>query len=162
MPAFQAMAERANHIFNRENIGFIPVGAFEHASFATIAAALGIVKTDYEKSFLGSWPLSIQDAMTAAIRSAVVREPRLPGTISSCWCRRQRRWPEASEGSLYSSEPDIRPIRIPASKAPVWPTPRIVGCDRTLMGRRVDAEKREDVIQRKSSIAFPEVMSRAR
>ena len=83
MPLFQLMAERTNAAFNRQNIVHIEANKLESAgSLGEIAASLGIATTSGERDFLNSFPLAIQEALKAAVRSAVNRTPRLPVTIA--------------------------------------------------------------------------------
>jgi hypothetical protein len=83
MPFFQLLAERTNAAFNRENIGNINPQAVAAAdSLGEIAGRLGIAKTATEREFLNTWPPAIQEALKAAVRSALSRNPRLPVTIA--------------------------------------------------------------------------------
>ena len=82
MPLLQAMAERANVRFNRENIVSLSVDTFRApATFGDMAAALDIARTPVEREFLDTWPRALQDAIRAALSSAVNRTPRFPVTF---------------------------------------------------------------------------------
>ena len=82
MPLFQAMAERANHAFNRHNIGSIDASALATESFGEAAGKLGIAASAPERAFLETFPPAIQEALRAALRSALQRTPRLPVTFA--------------------------------------------------------------------------------
>ena len=82
MPLLQKMAERANRVFNREHIGSITIESFDGKSFATLAGELGIAPEASEQQYLKSWPPSIQEAIKAAVKSALQRSPRIPVTVS--------------------------------------------------------------------------------
>jgi hypothetical protein len=82
MPLFQAMAERANHAFNRYNIGKVDASALKAGSFGEAAGTLGIAESGPERAFLDTFPLAIQEAVTAVLRSALQRSPRLPVTFA--------------------------------------------------------------------------------
>jgi hypothetical protein len=90
MPAMQKMSERANALFNRDRINDVDVKAFNinpqevGASdvLATIAASLKVAETPDEKKYLKTWPAALQEALRAALLSALNRKPRLPVTIS--------------------------------------------------------------------------------
>ena len=82
MPLFQAMAERANHAFNRYNIGKIEEAALTSGSFGEAAGKLGIAENGSERAFLETFPPAIQEALRAVLRSALQRKPRLPVTFA--------------------------------------------------------------------------------
>ena len=82
MPFLQAMAERANDQFNRENIGRVDPGRLGETSLGALATALGIARNKTERDYLDSWPLALQAAVRAVLQSAVQRQPRVPVTIT--------------------------------------------------------------------------------
>lgn len=92
MPMFQAMSERANARFNRERIHEVDAAhlGFDAArnvvaggvTLAALATKLDIAITEAEKKHLETWPPALQEALRAALLSALNRTPRLPVTIS--------------------------------------------------------------------------------
>lgn len=83
MPPYQLMLERANALFNREQIGQIDGALFDApGSLDDLLAEVGICKTDREAEHVRGWPDGIKEALRAAVRSAVSREPRMPITFS--------------------------------------------------------------------------------
>jgi hypothetical protein len=81
MPLLQAMSERANLLFARENIGAVtwPGGV----QFSEIARKLGIAKTDAEEEFLNAWPTSLQRCIIGVFETALASEPRT--SVTTCW-----------------------------------------------------------------------------
>jgi hypothetical protein len=83
MPWIQRLAEIANRRFSREMINELDLGAFgSEKSLADIAAALEIATTPPEVAYLRGWPAAQQEAVRAALFSALNREPRLPVTFA--------------------------------------------------------------------------------
>lgn len=81
MPLLQAMSERANHLFSRENIGAVswPGGH----QLVDIAEKLGVATTDAEKQYLEAWPTSLQRCIIGVLESATESRARVPVTM--CW-----------------------------------------------------------------------------
>jgi len=82
MPFLQAMAERANHRFNRENINDVDAGRLAVKSLGALASGLGIARTKIETEYLDAWPHALQAVVRAALQSALERQPRVPVTIA--------------------------------------------------------------------------------
>lgn len=83
MPAMQAMTERANVLFNRENIDKIdPQLLAPGVDLPTAARELGIAATEAEVAFLSTWPAGLQEALRATLYSALTTAPRLPVTLA--------------------------------------------------------------------------------
>jgi hypothetical protein len=82
MPFFQLMAERANELFNRENISKVRLAGFKEKSLGAVAEALGVARNKIERDYLDSWPQSIQAALVVVLQSAVERKPPVPVTIA--------------------------------------------------------------------------------
>lgn len=82
MPFLQAMAERANERFNRENISNVDAGRLAATSLGALASGLGIARNKTEADYLDAWPQSLQAAVHAVLQSAVERQPRVPVTIA--------------------------------------------------------------------------------
>ena len=83
MPFFQAMAERANVIFDRNNITGVNLNNLQPGlSLGEIADALGIATTQDEKDYLDGWPPALQEAIRAVLLSAVTQTPRVPVCFS--------------------------------------------------------------------------------
>src|SRR6266581_6063539 len=82
MPWVQRMAEIANARFSRERISDIDLAWLAPGTgLAEIADKLEIATTPPERQYLSSWPVGQQEALRAAIYSALNREPRLPVTF---------------------------------------------------------------------------------
>jgi hypothetical protein len=82
MPFLQAMAERANEVFNRENISKVDVSRLGTTSLAALASGLGIARSKTETDYLDTWPQALQAAVRAVLQSAVERRPPVPVTIA--------------------------------------------------------------------------------
>ena len=82
MPFLQAMAERANERFNRENISKVHASRLRTTSLAALASALGIARSKIETDYLDTWPKALQAAVGAVLQSAVERRPPVPVTIA--------------------------------------------------------------------------------
>lgn len=82
MPFLQAMAERANELFNRENISKVDRGRLKETSLGALASDLGIARNKTEIDYLDAWPQSLQAALRAVLQSAVERRPPVPVTIA--------------------------------------------------------------------------------
>lgn len=82
MPFLQAMAERANELFNRENISKVDASLLATTSLAALASGLGIARNKIETDYLKAWPHALQAAVSAALQSAVERRPPVPVTIA--------------------------------------------------------------------------------
>lgn len=82
MPFLQAMAERANDLFNRENISKVDVSRLATTSLAALASGLGIARNKTETDYLDTWPHALQAAVSAVLQSAVERRPPVPVTIA--------------------------------------------------------------------------------
>lgn len=83
MPFLQAMAERANEQFNRENISKVRLAGFKETStLGALASALGVARNKIETDYLDAWPPSLQAAVRAVLQSAVERKPPVPVTIA--------------------------------------------------------------------------------
>jgi hypothetical protein len=83
MPTMQAMAEKANAVFNREHVGHVDRNAVAPGkTLAESCQELGIVeRTDTAAiDYLNTWPKGLQEALRAAVASAVER--KLPVTIA--------------------------------------------------------------------------------
>ncbi len=87
MPMMQAMVERANHRFNRENIESMRKESASLAPGEDLAAgarALGIAANGREEAFLRAWPPGIREAIRAAVYDALVR-PDGPLPVQFTW-----------------------------------------------------------------------------
>lgn len=74
MPTMQAMTEKANERFNRNNIGAVSRTAIAPGQTLDQACqALGIAATPAEIEYLSKWPVGMQEALRAAVDSAVSR-----------------------------------------------------------------------------------------
>lgn len=82
MPFLQAMAERANELFNRENISKVEPARLTETSLGALASGLGIARNKTEKDYLDGWPQAIQATVRAVLQSAVERRPPVPVTIA--------------------------------------------------------------------------------
>lgn len=82
MPFLQAMAERANELFNRENIARVDASHLAKTSLSALASGLGIARNKLETDYLDAWPHALQAAVRAVLQSAVERRPAVPVTIS--------------------------------------------------------------------------------
>ena len=82
MPFLQAMAERANERFNRENISKVDVRPLAAPSLGALASSLGIARNKTEIDYLDAWPQALQAAVRAVLQSAVERRPPVPVTIA--------------------------------------------------------------------------------
>lgn len=82
MPFLQAIAERANQLFNRENIIKVDAHRLEAASLGALASGLEIARNKTEIDYLDSWPQALQAAIRAVLQSAVERRPPVPVTIA--------------------------------------------------------------------------------
>lgn len=82
MPFLQAIAERANHQFSRENISNVDGGRLAATSLGALASGLGIARSKTETDYLDAWPPALQAAVRAVLQSAVARQPRVPVTIA--------------------------------------------------------------------------------
>ena len=82
MPLLQLMSERANDLFNRENISKVRLTDFKESSLGALGTALGVARNKIEKDYLDSWPPSIQAALRAVLQSAVERKPPVPVTFA--------------------------------------------------------------------------------
>jgi hypothetical protein len=85
MPTMQAMTEKANAVFNRQSIGRISDAAKTSLGTAgkdlgQVCADLGIATSSAEKGYLSGWPTGLQEALRAAVDSAVARS--LPVTFA--------------------------------------------------------------------------------
>lgn len=81
MPSMQAMVERSNLKFNRENISeFNAQWLAPGVSLAEGAQSGGIAVTDAEVQYLQALPAGHQEVIRAALYSAVMRE--LPVTLA--------------------------------------------------------------------------------
>ncbi len=87
MPMMQAMVERANQRFNRENIKDVAArrdALAPGADLADGARALGVASDGREQEFLRSWPAGVKEAIRAAVYSAVTR-PEGPLPVQFVW-----------------------------------------------------------------------------
>lgn len=87
MPMMQAMVERANQRFNRENIEAIQAQSASLGAGTDLAAgarALGIAADRREEEFLRSWPGGIKEAIRAAVYDALMR-PSGPLPVQFTW-----------------------------------------------------------------------------
>ena len=86
MPWMQAMVDRGNSMFSRKNVGRVSLRKLEslgrEATFADHAVALKIAESAPEQRFLEGWPAGQLAAVSAAIRSCLTREPRMPITFA--------------------------------------------------------------------------------
>ena len=86
MPWMQAMVDRGNTMFNRKNVGRVSLKKLNalgrEATFADHAVALKIAESPPEQRFLAGWPAGQLAAVSAAIRSCLMREPRMPITFA--------------------------------------------------------------------------------
>ena len=82
MPFLQAMAERANELFSRENISKVNPAPLAEPSLGALASGLGIARNETERDYLDDWPQALQAAVRAVLQSAVERRPPVPVTIS--------------------------------------------------------------------------------
>lgn len=83
MPWIQRMATVANVQFGPGAIEQIDLAKLGPGTgLADIAASLGIATTGPEREYLNSWPAGLQEAVRAALYSAVNRDVRLPVTIA--------------------------------------------------------------------------------
>lgn len=82
MPFLQKMSERANDLFNRDNIGNVQADRLAAKSLGDLASGLGISRSKTEADYLDAWPQSLQAALIAVLQSAVQRQPRVPVTIA--------------------------------------------------------------------------------
>lgn len=76
MPMMQAMVERANHRFNRDNMKetrALSESLSPGNDLAAGARALGIAASGREEQFLRSWPAALKEAIRAAVYDALVR-----------------------------------------------------------------------------------------
>jgi hypothetical protein len=81
MPSMQAMVERSNYKFNRENIGDVNADWLAPGvSLAQAAQSAGIAETDADMQYLNALPPGLQEVIRAALYSAVTRE--LPVTLA--------------------------------------------------------------------------------
>ncbi len=85
MPTMQAMTEKANAVFNRDSIGQIPAAAktslgTKNKDLGEICQDLGVAASAAEKNYLSAWPAGLQEALRAAVDSAVAR--KLPVTFA--------------------------------------------------------------------------------
>lgn len=87
MPMMQAMVERANQRFNRENIKAMQAQSASLAAGTDLAAgarALGIAASGREEEFLRAWPAGIKEAIRAAVFDALTR-PGGPLPVQFTW-----------------------------------------------------------------------------
>ena len=86
MPWMQVMLDRGNAMFSRRNIDRVSLRRLRdlprEASFADAAVAFRIAESRPEQEFLAGWPEGQLMAVSAAIRSALTREPRMPITFA--------------------------------------------------------------------------------
>jgi hypothetical protein len=83
MPAMQLLCERANALFNRENVDKVSLESVAPGTSLKVAAErLGILGSKPEGTYLDSWPAGLQEAVVGAVRSAITRRQRLPVTFS--------------------------------------------------------------------------------
>ncbi len=74
MPSMQAMVERLNVRFNRDNIREIEQTLLApQANLVESAQKAGIAVSDAEIAYLSSWPAGLQEAIRAALASARAR-----------------------------------------------------------------------------------------
>ena len=81
MPLLQAIGERANSIFSRENIQSVSFPQGRRLS--DVARVLGIATSDAESRFLDTWPSSLQQCILSVLRDALDQKPPTPVTM--CW-----------------------------------------------------------------------------
>jgi hypothetical protein len=86
MPWMQVMVDRGNAMFSRRSINRVSLRKLEalgrDATFADHAVALKIAESKPEQQFLAGWPAGQLAAVSAAIRSCLRREPRMPITLA--------------------------------------------------------------------------------
>lgn len=82
MPLLDLMAERANTRFGRTTVANVSAQDLQATTLSQVAEALGIAETSAEREFLNSWPAALQQALLAAVRSAVTRTNRVPVTMA--------------------------------------------------------------------------------
>jgi len=76
------MAERANELFNRENISKVKLAPLAEKTLGALASGLGIARNKTERDYLDAWPHALQGAVRAVLQSAVERRPPVPVTIA--------------------------------------------------------------------------------
>lgn len=77
MPYAQAMVERINVAYNKDNVAKLPQDNLDAMPFGAAAEKLGLATTAAEVNYLNTIPPSVRDAIRAALRSARVRGVRL-------------------------------------------------------------------------------------
>jgi hypothetical protein len=83
MPNMQAMIERLNARFNREAIDQLDAELVAPGTTLAVAARkIGAAQTSAEREYIASWPAGQQEAVRAALYSALTRSPRLPVTMA--------------------------------------------------------------------------------
>lgn len=93
MPLLQAMAERFNQRFRRDNVGEVdPKALAPETSLPLLASALGIATTDAEMAFLAGWPVGLQQAVRALLESAVKRRQPVALTWAPGYDYEVRAW----------------------------------------------------------------------
>lgn len=80
MPLLDLMAERANTMLGRTGILNVDRGKLAPNSLSEVAVRLGIAKTPADVGYLDSWPIGLQHALLAAVRSGAERE--IPVTLA--------------------------------------------------------------------------------
>jgi hypothetical protein len=83
MPKVVRVAERLNQVFGRENIDrFSPELLAPGTTLASAAREFKLAVSDREMAYLSSLPAGEQEALRAALYSALTRSPRLPVTFA--------------------------------------------------------------------------------
>ena len=86
MPWMQAMVDKGNATFSRKNVERVSWRKLEalgrEATFADQAVALKLAESKPEQKFLEGWPAGQLAAVSAAIRSCLLRAPRMPITFA--------------------------------------------------------------------------------
>lgn len=79
MPQFQAMVERANMAFNRENLANVRRELFAPgASLSEAARTMGIAGDDREEGFLRALQPAVKEGIRSAIYASITGSPPIP------------------------------------------------------------------------------------
>ena len=83
MPKMQALIERLNAVLSRDNIDQVDADLLAPGTSLAVAARKLVVSVSAaEARYIASWPQGQQEAVRAALYSALARNPRLPVTMS--------------------------------------------------------------------------------
>ncbi len=82
MPMYQAIAERLNSQFNRENIGRMGKKQFAPGELIDVFQQMGLIHNEEQAEFVRSMPMALRETLRAVYNSAINREHQIPVTIA--------------------------------------------------------------------------------